>query len=135
MVSMIAPAVLGMVSAIQKVVILTLSSLGSSGGMSSSSSSSSLLADSGMSSFDPSKIMGSVDPNAIGSIASPFAFNLILSINLILVALALVYFISRVQSDNPIQMKMNMAYMVPVAVIVFILASLGASLLLGGLGG
>ncbi len=136
MVSMIAPAVLGMVSAIQKVVILTLSSLGSSGMSSSSSSSStSALGSSSMSSLDPSKVMGAVNPNAIGSIASPFAFNLILSINLILVVLALVYFISRVQSDNPIQMKMNMAYMIPVAVVVFILASMGASLLLGGLGG
>ena len=144
MASIIAPAVLGMVSAIQKVVILTLSSLGSSSSIPTASSNSNLLASSSMSGLDlsklmmsgldPSKLMGSIDPTAIGSIASPFAFNLILAINLILVVLGLVYFISRVESDNPIKMKMNIAYMIPVAVVVFILASLGASFLLGGLG-
>lgn len=135
MASLIAPAVLGMVSAIQKVVILTLSSLGSSGSFSASSNSSNVLSNSSMSGMDISKVMGTLDPSSIGSIASPFAFNLILALNLILVVLGLVYFVSRVQSDNPIEMKMNIAKMVPVAVIVFILASVAASFLLGGLGG
>lgn len=136
MASMIAPAVLGMVSAIQKVVILTLSSLGSSGtSVSTSSQSSSLLSSTGMSGMDPSKLMGTLDPSTIGSIASPFAFNLILILNLILVVIGLVYFVSRVQSDNPIEFKMNIAKMVPVAVIVFIVASVASSFLLGGVGG
>ena len=73
-------------------------------------------------------------PAAMRAIKSFYHFNLILAINLILVVLGLVYFISRVESDNPIKMKMNIAYMIPVAVVVFILASLGASFLLGGLG-
>jgi len=136
MASLIAPAVLGMVSAIQKVVILTLSSLGSSNiSSSTSSATTNVLSNSSLGSINPSKLMGSIDPSTIGSIASPFAFNLILIINLILVVAGLVYFISRVQSDNPLELKMNLAKMIPVAVIVFIIAAAGSSLLLSGLGG
>jgi hypothetical protein len=132
MASMIAPAVLGMVSGIQKVVILTLSNLGSSG-ISQNSTDSSLLADTGMGGMDVSQMMGSLDPNAIGSIATPLQFNIILIINLTLVVIGLVYFITRVQSDSNLEFKKNLAYMVPVAIIVFVLASAGSSLLLGGL--
>lgn len=131
MASMITPAVLGMVSGIQKVVILTLSNLGSSG--LSQSANTNVMADVGMSSFDVSKAMGSLDPNAIGSIATPLQFNIILIINMTLVVIGLVYFISKVQSDSTLDFKKNVSYMVPIAIVVFVLASAGSSLLLSGL--
>jgi hypothetical protein len=131
MASMIAPAVLGMVSGIQKVVILTLSNLGSSG--LAQSSDTSVVSDAGMQGMDIGKIMGSLDPNAIGSIASTLQFNIILIINLTLVVLGLVYFISKVQSDSDLEFKKNVSYMIPVAIIVFVLTSAGSSLLLSGL--
>jgi hypothetical protein len=131
MASMIAPAVLGMVSGIQKVVILTLSNLGSSG--LAQSSDTSVVSDAGMQGMDIGKIMGSLDPNAIGSIATPLQFNIILIINLTLVVLGLVYFISKVQSDSDLEFKKNVSYMIPVAIIVFVLTSAGSSLLLSGL--
>ncbi len=135
MASIIAPAVLGMVSAIQKVVILTLSSMGSSGGLTSSSSTSDLIksstANSGLKGIDPSALMSSIDTSSIGSMATPFQFNIILLIDLILIVFGLIYFISKVQSDSDIDLKINIYKLLPIAIIVFVLSSAGASILLG----
>ncbi len=135
MATFIAPAILGMVSSIQKIVILTMSSLASSGISQTVTSNSAAAIDIGGTSLNPTQLMGSLDPSIIGSIATPLQFSIILVINIVLIVLVLVYFVSKLESDNNLKMKMNMAQIVPIAVVVFVIASVGSSLLLGGMGG
>jgi len=132
MTTMIAPAVLGITVSMEKIVVTTLNSLASSGSFSSSASNTSMASMNGMGSLNPSQLMGSFQMSNISNIASPFAFNIIVIIYVVLLVLILSYYTSNLQENNELAMKQLMAFTVPVAVVIFILSSLGAKLLLGG---
>jgi hypothetical protein len=132
--TLIAPAVLGITASMQKIVILTMNSLASSG-MSSSSNASSLMDSSdigALSNLNMNQLMGSFDMTSIANIATPTVFNIIIIIYVVLLVIILSYFTSRLQEYNPLATRMLIAYTVPIAVVIYIIAAFASGLLLGG---
>jgi len=134
--TMIAPAVLGITSSMQKIVVLTLNSLASSGmSTTSSAATASMLEGSelgALSNLNMNSLMGSFDMKAIANMATPAMFNIIIIIYVILLVIILSYFTSKLQEDNTLETQMLIAYTVPIAVVIYIVAAFASSLLLGG---
>ncbi len=134
MATLIAPAVLGITTSMQKIVVLTLNSLASSGIANNASqlNNNEVLGGIGI---NPSQLLGTFNMDNI-TLASPATFNIIIIIYVILLVSILSYFTSRLQTDNPIETKMLISYTVPIAIIIFIVSATASGLLLGGgLGG
>jgi Flp pilus assembly protein TadB len=131
MATMIAPAVLGITTSMQKIIILTLNSLASSG-FSSSSAQTAGQVEGSFSSFNPASMMSSFDTTSIGSIATPTAFNIIIIIYVVLLVIILSYFTSRLVEENPLATRQLIAITTPISIVIFIIASLLAGMLLTG---
>jgi len=133
MATFIAPAVLGITVSLQKIIVLTLYSLTSSGlgeGLSNISSST----PEGLSSMDFSKLASSFNTDAIGNIATPGTFMVIIAINVMLIVMILAYFVSLIIEDNILESKLLIAKTLPIAVVVFIISSIVAGMLVSGFG-
>ncbi len=133
MATFIAPAVLGITVSLQKIIVLTLYSLTSSGlgeGMAKMGENM----PEGLSSLDFSKLSTSFNTSAIGNIATPGAFMIIITINVILIVIILSYFVSLILEDNSLATKLLIAKTIPIAVIVFIISSVVAGMMVSGFG-
>ncbi len=129
----IAPIVLGITTSLQRIVIVTISSIASQGA--SSAASSSALAASG-SSFSGLSVSGLVSSEAIAGIASPTQFIIIVALYIVELVFILGYFTTKIEEDNDLLVKINIAKFMPIAITIFVLSMLISNLLLatGGTG-
>ena len=131
----IAPIVLGITTSLQKVVVTTLSKIATSpgaGGLGALGGFESLdiSAASGMAqmgqimrtinAFTQTTQAIQLDKSVLAQMASPAEFLVIVSIYVIEIVAALVYFTCMIQEDNKTKMKMTLATMLPIAVIIFL---------------
>lgn len=126
----IAPFVLGITSALQKIVMLTLSGIVGSGIDEMSATSTSISGVPGMS----TNLMGnslSITPDIFAQLATPIEFLIILIIYVIEIVIILTYFTTKVEEDNDLLFKLNLAKAVPIAIIVFIVAVLMGNFAIG----
>ncbi|MCR4335761.1 MAG: hypothetical protein NUV57_04465, partial [archaeon] len=115
----IAPIVLGITTSLQRIVIVTISSLAASG---TQNSLSNIDAGGAAGSFSSMSASGFISPEAIAGIATPTEFILIVAFYIIELVAIMVYFTTKIEEDNNLLVQMNIARYLPVAVIIFVLS-------------
>ncbi len=122
----IAPIVLGITTSLQRIVIVTISSLASSSVLDSASNSGSGVGDS----FSSFSVSGFISPEAIAGIASPTQFILIVAIYIIELVAIMTYFTTKIEEDNDLLVKMNIAQYLPIAIAMFVISMIVSNLFL-----
>ncbi|MDD3159833.1 MAG: hypothetical protein PHQ98_02605 [Candidatus ainarchaeum sp.] len=125
----IGPIVLGITVSLQKVVMSTLSTI---------------IADPAMAQMKDdatSEITGSMGINLSGmmniqvstfaSFATPLMFLLIIGIYVIEIVIIMTYFTTKIQEDNDLLFKMNLAKALPIAIFLFVATAVGSSIMVG----
>jgi len=140
MISLIAPVVLGITVTLQKIVLLTLASVVSSG----------ITQQMSQFKFSPEGIgtnipLGSIteqmgktqlfSAQGFASIATPVQFLLIVAIYVLEITIILTYFTTKIEEDNELLFKMNLARNLPLALVVFIITVILSNTVLGAIGG
>ncbi|MDD3178314.1 MAG: hypothetical protein PHR26_02230, partial [Candidatus ainarchaeum sp.] len=130
----IAPIVLGITTALQKIVISTLYSIANSNTMEDMTSAIEGVKD-GVSAIgvnvNASSIssMGSIDTTVISQLASPTAFLIIVAIYVIQVEIIITFFTTMIEQDNITLAKLNIARTLPIATILFIITTILANMI------
>ncbi len=130
--SFIAPAVLGITSALQKVVMNTLASIVSSNIGKSSEQVSSDIA--GSSPLGGSSDFGSsfLKPEGLQGMATPMEFLIIIAIYVVELVIIMNYFTTKIEEDNDLTFKLRLAKALPIAITAFTVAVIAANLMVGG---
>ncbi|MFH1696286.1 MAG: hypothetical protein ABH854_00045 [Candidatus Diapherotrites archaeon] len=130
----IAPVVLGITTSLQKIVIMTLSSIAASSFVESSSGPDlTELGVSGIASnFSGASVSSFIDPSAIATMATPTQFIIIVAIYIIELVIIMGYFTTKIEEDNDIMVRINIARSLPVALAVFVASIIVSNMLVGG---
>ena len=134
MAKFIAPIVLGITTALQKVVISTLTSVSQSGAISDMQESVSSISKGintlgGSVNVSSVTSMGQIDPTVIAKMASSTTFLIIVSIYIIQIVVIIVYFTTMIEQDNITLTKLRIAKTLPISVIIFILTTIFANMI------
>ncbi|MCH7902154.1 hypothetical protein IIC68_00190 [archaeon] len=123
----IAPIVLGITTSLQRIVIVTISSLAAS---SVGSSNAVDTADLG-GGFTGLSVQGFISPEAIANIATPTQFILIVALYIVELVIIMTYFTTKIEEDNDLMVRMNIARFMPIAIIVFVASMVISNTFLG----
>ncbi len=127
----IAPIVLGITTSLQRIVIVTISSIAASNVVSGSSASGAESSfGSGFSNFASS---GFIKPESIANIATPTQFILIVALYIVELVLIMTYFTTKIEEDNDLMVKINIATYLPIAVIMFVISMIVSNALVGSI--
>jgi hypothetical protein len=138
----IAPIGLGITTSLQKVVMVTLSQI-ASGPTSPTSNISSLDVTSASQLGNLGGIMQTVqgftqqtqaislDRAVLASLADPTQFLLIVAIYVIELVIVMVYFTTKIEEDNNLKVKLNLAYALPIATVIFLATMIFANSVVG----
>jgi len=139
----IAPMVLGITTALQKVVLNTLGSVVSSPQLDSTGSvgditggaGSQILQTAGLSPGGMGDINSifSVSIDAFRSFATPLEYMLIIGTYVVMIVVILTYFTVKVKEDNDLVFKITLAKQLPIAMAVYLCTTIAANLMVGGL--
>jgi hypothetical protein len=124
MVVFIAPIVLGVTTALQKVVMVTLAGIASSetiGGVGGTS-----VSETGF-----SMPLKGISVEAFKTMVSPVQFLVIVIIYVVELVIIMGYFTTKIEEDNDLLVKINIATALPIAVGVFLAAVIAANLVVG----
>ncbi|MBI1973627.1 hypothetical protein HYS54_02335 [Candidatus Micrarchaeota archaeon] len=109
---LIAPLVLGVTSALQKIVVSALKALAASPSLQAGTGAG------GVASSIP--VSGFGDPKALASIPDALTFLIIIALYVVEVTILLVYFTSKIEEgDNPLAYKINLARALPLSMVLF----------------
>ena len=131
----IAPIVLGITTALQKIVISTLTSISNSGTLSDISQMAESIktgvSGAGMGSINTGNLtsFGDISPEIISQIASPTVFMIIVAIYVIQIVIIMTYFTTKIEQDNNTLVKLRIAKTLPIAVVLFIITTILANLI------
>ncbi len=124
----IGPIVLGITVSLQKVVMMTLAGVVTDPAVQAAKD------------MDMAQITGggginvnqlfNVSVETFGQFATPLMFLLIISIYVIEIVIIMIYFTTKVQEDNDLLFRVNVAKYLPIAVIIFLVTAIGANLLI-----
>ena len=129
----IAPIVLGITTTLQKIVIITLFSISSSSILRQTQESGSEAGAGGLgSSFSGVNLNALINAEAIGQIASPTQFVFIVAFYIIELVFIMTYFTTRIEQDNELLVRLNIAKAMPIAVVVFVGSMIASNALTGG---
>ena len=120
----IAPMVLGVTTALQKVVMNTLAGVASDP---STQIDQSVTEAAGSSGLQVDSLF-SVSPEQFGSFATPLQFLIIISIYVIMIVLIMTYFTTKVQEDNDLLVRINIAKSLPLAIAMYVLSVLASNM-------
>ena len=138
----IAPIVLGITTALQKIVMISMGSIVSQGSLGdvdggvsnvdlSSAGMGSGLTDQ-LSAFSSSVSSFNMDPEVFASLVSPAQFTLIIALYVIEIVIVLTYFTSMLEEDNKVLATIRIAKYLPIALIVFVVSIIIANTVVGG---
>ncbi len=135
MVIFIAPIVLGITTTLQKVVLVTLSQVVQNGGSNFDSGSVST----GIGSVDQLNQLASFDflgknPEVFQSIVSPVEFVIIVAIYVVELVIIMTYYNTKIEEDNDLLFRLNLAKSLPISIVVFIVTVFVANTIVKGLG-
>lgn len=131
----IAPIVLGITTALQKIVISTLTSIANSGTLTDISQMAESIKTGvsgvGMGNVSTTNLssFGDISPEIISQIASPTVFMIIVAIYVIQIVIIMTYFTTKIEQDNITLVKLRIAQTLPVAVILFIITTILANMI------
>jgi len=134
MAKFIAPIVLGITTALQKIVISTLNSIANSGALSEMESAISGIKDgigavSGNINTSAVTSMGSIDSSVVSQLASSTTFLIIVAIYIIQIVIIMTYFTTMIEQDNITLAKLKIAQTLPIATILFIITTIAANMM------
>jgi hypothetical protein len=137
MVIFIAPIVLGITITLQKVVLVTLSQVVQSD--STSASVTGISNVSGIAGIDAINSLSSFNflgknADVFSSLVSPFQFVLIVAFYVFELVVIMSYYNTKIEEDNDLLYRMNLAKALPIAVTVFIITVFVANTIVAGLG-
>ena len=131
----IAPVVLGITVALQKVVLKTLAGIVSDPAMSNAANVSESVADiAGATSFNVNSLF-KVDIESFKSFASPLVFLLVVGIYVIEIVVIMLLFTTKVQEDNNLLFKINLAKSLPIAAVIFVITVIASNIMIGSMMG
>lgn len=131
MILFIAPIVLGITTSLQRVVIVTISSIASSSIVQDAGSSD--VASIGGGTFSSFSLSGFISPSAIANIATPTQFILIVALYIIELVVIMTYFTTKIEEDNELLFRLNVAQFLPVAIVMFVISMIASNVLVGSL--
>jgi hypothetical protein len=131
MAKFIAPIVLGITTALQKIVMSTLNSISSSNVMQDMEKMVQGIGEgataAGLGNVNIGGVSGlgtSIDPTKIAQFASATTFLIIVAIYVIQIVIIIVYFTTMIEQENIILAKVRIAQTLPIATILFILTTI-----------
>ena len=130
----IAPMVLGITTSLQKIVIITLSSIASSN-IATELDLSNLDVPGGAgipNTFSGINVGSFIDPAAVAGMATPTQFVIIVAIYVVELLLIMTYFTTKIEEDNDLLVRINIARFFPISVIIFVLSIIISNILVGG---
>jgi len=131
--SFIAPAVLGITSALQKVVMNTLASIVSSNiGTQSEQVTNDIAASNPLGGANSNFGSSFLKPEGLQGMASPFEFLIIIAIYVVELVIIMNYFTTKIEEDNDLTFKLRLAKALPIAITAFTVSVIAANLLVGG---
>jgi hypothetical protein len=143
----IAPVVLGITTSLQRIVMLVLGNIATQNTLQSTSIDLSFLTQTSSElgqyvNLETAKTFSSsitqigslITPEAIAKIVSPSQFILIVTVYVIELVIILMYFTTKIEEDNEVLARVNIAKALPIAVTVFVLSVIASKLFVGGFG-
>lgn len=137
----IAPVVLGITAALQRVVMLTLSQIsvsapevGLSGSAVASSGGSAASSAFGLGGASLTQVTGAfaISPETLLALANPTQFLIILAIYVVELVIIMTYYVTKIEEDNDLKVRINIAKALPVAITVFLVSTALANVVVGG---
>lgn len=126
MVVFIAPIVLGVTTALQKIVMITLA------GIASSETVQGLGEGTASAGTGFSIPLQGISVEVFQDMVTPVQFLVIVTVYVIELVVIMSYFTTKIEEDNDLLVKMSVATSLPIAVIVFLAAVLAANVVVGG---
>jgi hypothetical protein len=127
----IAPVVLGITTALQKVVMLTLSSIQTSSMTSTISEISSIPGGAAFGGAAEGMQVFSIDASTQAAMVTPLQFLIIVATYVLQLVFIMVYFSSKIEEDNDVLFRLNLAKALPIATTVFLVSVVASSLIVG----
>ncbi len=138
----IAPMVLGITTALQKVVLNTLGSVVSSPSLEATGSVGDISGGAGSQILQSTGLGGgmgdinsifSVSIDAFRSFATPLEYMLIIGTYVAMIVIILTYFTVKIKEDNDLIFRVTLAKQLPIAMAVYLFTTVAANLMVGGL--
>jgi hypothetical protein len=124
----IAPMVLGITTALQKVVIMTLAQVVSSDAVGGSADTGSIAgAGANMGS------MFKINIEVFKTFATPLMYMVIIGIYVGMIVIILTYFTTKIKEDNELLFRINLAKSLPIAMAVYLVTTIVANLAIGSI--
>ena len=120
----IAPIVLGITAAFQKIVILTVAQIATQSPTSAMSTAKPLPAE--YASLQVDKVFQGVE--SLKQLASPAEFLVIVAIYVVELVVIMAWFTTRIEEDNDLLARINIAKALPIAIAMFLLAVIATNL-------
>jgi len=128
----IAPAILGVTTSLQKVVMVTLASVVQSSTISSLTSLPSGSEAPGFSNFNASISTSFISQDVFKQLVSPTVFLLIVALYVVEIVVILTYFTTKLEEDNNTLVKINVARAIPISLTIFFISSILANGIVAG---
>ncbi len=119
----IAPIVLGITTVLQKVVMNTLAGIVSEESIQAVSSGAGdvgALAGGAGGSFNVNSMFSTVTADVFRTFVTPLGFFVIISIYVVEIVVIMIYFTTKIEEDNDLLFKINLAFALPIAVTIFV---------------
>ena len=83
--------------------------------------------------FSSFSLSGFISPSAIANIATPTQFILIVALYIIELVVIMTYFTTKIEEDNELLFRLNVAQFLPVAIVMFVISMIASNVLVGSL--
>ena len=128
----IAPVVLGITTSLQKVVMLTLASITSAGVLDQLGELSEMPGSTNLGGLNPDSIGFGVTTEVFQTMVQPWQFILIVALYVAQLVVILTFFTTRIEEDNTLLARLNIAKALPIAMFIFIMSVLASNLMVSG---
>ena len=122
----IGPMVLGITVALQKVVMMTLASVVSDPSIEAAGEAGGIGSGLGVTNININSLF-KINVETFQGLASPLVFLIIIAIYVIEIVIIMTYFTTKIQEDNDLLFRVNVARAIPIATIVFVVTALIAN--------
>ncbi len=125
----IAPIVLGITTSLQRIVIVTISSIASSNILQSAQQP----IEGAGGAFSGLSASGFIKPESIANIATPTQFILIVALYIVELVFIMTYFTTKIEEDNDLLVKLNIGSFMPIAIVMFVVSMVLSNILVGAI--
>ncbi len=132
MIVFIAPVVLGITTSLFKVIVRLFASFGGSSIIKEEAATAS---NSALGSFGITSFQQWITPEGLLSMVGPLEFLVIMLVYIIEIAIVVIYYTTKIEEDNPLLVRVNIAKYVPIAMVMFTVSFFAANIMIQAFGG